>query len=68
MILQHKLDGTLTDKDLMEMASEQEKQKMELEREALKTDNEVKSQTEAIKAEKKGFRSQDSHGQDARDK
>jgi hypothetical protein len=52
MILQHKLDGTLTDKDLMEMASEQEKQKMELEREALKTDNEVmKSQTEAIKAE-----------------
>ena len=52
MILQHKLDGTLTDKDLMEMANEQEKQKMELEREALKTDNEVmKSQTEAIKAE-----------------
>ena len=52
MILQHKLEGTLTDKDLMEMANEQEKQKMELEREALKTDNEVmKSQTEAIKAE-----------------
>ena len=52
MILQHKLDGTLTDKDLMEMANEQEKQKMELEREALKTDNEVmKSQTEVIKAE-----------------
>ena len=52
MILQHKLDGTLTDKDLAEMANEQEKQKMELEREALKTDNEVmKSQTEAIKAE-----------------
>lgn len=52
MILQHKLDGTLTDKELMEMANEQEKQKMELEREALKTDNEVmKSRTEAIKAE-----------------
>ena len=52
MILQHKLDGTLTDKDLMEMANEQEKQKMELQREGMKLDGEeMKSQAEAIKAE-----------------
>jgi hypothetical protein len=52
MILQHKLDGSLTDKDLMEMANEQEKQKMELQREGMKLDGEeMKSQAEAIKAE-----------------
>jgi len=52
MILQHKLDGSLTDKDLMEMASEQEKQKMELEREGMKMDSQMmKTQADAIKAE-----------------
>ena len=52
MILQHKLDGSLTDKDLMEMANEQEKQKMELEREGMKMDSQMmKTQADAIKAE-----------------
>ena len=41
MILQHKLDGSLTDKDLIEMANEQEKQKMELEREGLKMESQA---------------------------
>ncbi len=52
MILQHKLDGSLTDKDLMEMANEQEKQKMELEREGMKMDSQMmKTKADAIKAE-----------------
>lgn len=51
MILQHKLDGSLTDKDLMEMANEQEKQKMELEREGMKTEAQaMKSESETVKA------------------
>ena len=41
MILQHKLDGTLTNKDLIEMANEQEKQKLELEREGLKMESQA---------------------------
>lgn len=52
MILQHKLDGSLSDKDLAEMANEQEKQKMELEREGMKMDSQMmKTQADAIKAE-----------------
>lgn len=52
MILQHKLEGTLSDKDLAEMANEQEKQKMELEREGMKMDSQMlKTQADAIKAE-----------------
>lgn len=41
MILQHKLDGALTNKDLIEMANEQEKQKLELEREGLKMESQA---------------------------
>ena len=41
MILQHKLDGSLTDKDLIEMANEQEKQKLELEKEGLKMESQA---------------------------
>ena len=41
MILQHKLDGTLTDKDLIEMANEQEKQKLEIEKEGLKMESQA---------------------------
>ena len=41
MILQHKLDGSLTDKDLMEMANEQEKQKLEIEKEGLKMESQA---------------------------
>lgn len=52
MILQSKLDGQLTEKDLLEMANEQEKQKMELEREGMKLDAQaMKSQSESVKAE-----------------
>lgn len=52
MILQHKLEGTLSDKDLAEMANEQEKQKMELEREGMKMDSQMmKTQADAIKAD-----------------
>ncbi len=51
MILQSKLEGQLTDKDLLEMASEQEKQKMELEKEGMKLDAQaIKSQAESVKA------------------
>ena len=51
MLLQHKLDGTLTDKDLAEMANENEKNQMELEREAMKLDGEkMKSIAETVKA------------------
>ena len=38
MILQHKLDGSLSDKDLMEMAAESEKNEMELEKKAVELD------------------------------
>ena len=41
MILQHKLDGSLTDKDLIEMANEQEKQKLEIEKEGLKMESQA---------------------------
>jgi hypothetical protein len=52
MILQHKLEGTLSDKDLAEMANEQEKQKMELEREGMKLDAQaMKTQADVIKAD-----------------
>lgn len=52
MILQHKLEGTLSDKDLAEMANEQEKQKMELEREGMRMDGQMmKTQADVIKAE-----------------
>jgi hypothetical protein len=52
MILQSKLEGQLTDKDLLEMASEQEKQKMELEKEGMKLDAQaMKNQADAVKAE-----------------
>ena len=52
MILQSKLEGQLTDKDLMEMAAEQEKQKMEIEREGMKLDAQaMKNQADAIKAD-----------------
>jgi hypothetical protein len=52
MILQHKLDGSLSEKDLAEMANEQEKQKMEIEREGMKLDAQaMKTQADAIKAD-----------------
>lgn len=52
MILKAKLDGQLTEKDLVEMANEQEKQKMELEREAIKNEGEkMKSEAQAVKSE-----------------
>lgn len=52
MILQHKLDGSLTDKDLIEMANEQEKQKMELEKEGLKMESQaMKTAADAKMAE-----------------
>lgn len=52
MILQHKLEGTLSDKDLAEMANEQEKQKMELEREGMRMDGQMmKTQADFIKAQ-----------------
>lgn len=52
MILQHKLDGDITDKDLLELAGEQEKQKAEIEREAMKNDNQaMKNEADRIKAE-----------------
>lgn len=52
MILQSKLEGQLTDRDLMEMAAEQEKQKMEIEREGMKVESQaMKSQADMIKAE-----------------
>lgn len=52
MILQSKLDGSLSEKDLAEMANEQEKQKMEIEREGLKLDAQaMKTQADVIKAD-----------------
>ena len=51
MLLQHRLDGELTDKDLVEMSAESEKNQMELEREAMKLDGEkMKSAAETVKA------------------
>ena len=51
MLLQHRLDGELTDKDLMDMTVESEKNQMELEREAMKLDGErMKSAAETVKA------------------
>lgn len=52
MILQHKLDGSLSEKDLAEMANEQERQKMEIEREGMKLDAQaMKTQADVIKAD-----------------
>ena len=52
MILQHKLDGQLTDKDLVDMAKEQEKGKVEIEREGMKLEAQaMKNQADAVKAE-----------------
>jgi len=52
MILQSKLDGSLSEKDLAEMANEQEKQKMEIEREGMKLDAQaMKTQADVIKAD-----------------
>lgn len=52
MILQSKLDGQLTEKDLAEMAGEQEKQKMEIAKEGMKLDAQaMKSQADSIKAD-----------------
>jgi hypothetical protein len=50
MILQAKLDGQLTEKDLVEMAAEQEKEKMELEKKAIELDSaERKANAENLK-------------------
>lgn len=38
MLLQHRLDGQLTDKDLLELANESEKNEMELEKKAIELD------------------------------
>lgn len=52
MILQHKLDGQLTDKDLLDMAKEQEKGKAEIEREGMKLEAQaMKNQADAVKAD-----------------
>jgi hypothetical protein len=52
MILQHKLEGQLTDKDLADMAKEQEKGKVEIEREGMKLEAQaMKNQADAVKAE-----------------
>ena len=52
MILQSKLDGSLSEKDLAEMANEQERQKMEIEREGMKLDAQaMKTQADVIKAD-----------------
>lgn len=50
MILQAKLDGQLSEKDLVEMAAEQEKEKMELEKKAIELDSaERKANAENLK-------------------
>ena len=52
MILQHRLDGQLTDKDLLDMAKEQEKGKTEIEREGMKLEAQaMKNQADAVKAD-----------------
>ena len=38
MLLQHRLDGSITDKDLMELTAESEKNEMELEKKAIELD------------------------------
>lgn len=38
MLLQHRLDGSITDKDLMELSAESEKNEMELEKKAIELD------------------------------
>ena len=52
MILQSKLEGQISDKDLMEMAKEQEIQKMEIEKEGMKMESQaMKTMADAKKAE-----------------
>jgi hypothetical protein len=52
MILQSKLDGQLSEKDLMEMAKEQEIQKMEIEKEGMKMESQaMKTMADTKKAE-----------------
>lgn len=51
MLLKHRLEGQLTDKDLMEMATESEKNEMELQKKAMELDAaSQKSDAEVIKA------------------
>ena len=50
MLLQHRLEGQLTDKDLLELANESEKNQMELEKKAIELDSaERKANAENIK-------------------
>ena len=50
MILQHKLDGTLSEADLIKLAADQEKEKMELEKKAVELDvAEEKANSEKVK-------------------
>ena len=52
MILQSKLEGQISDKDLMEMAKEQEIQKMEIEKEGMKMQSQaMKTMADTKKAE-----------------
>lgn len=52
MILQSKLEGQISDKDLMEMAKEQEIQKMEIEKEGMKMESQaMKTMADTKKAE-----------------
>ena len=52
MILQAKLDGQLTEADLLKLAADQEKEKMELEKKAIELDSaERKANAENIKTE-----------------
>ena len=50
MLLQHRLDGSITDKDLMEMSVQNQKDQMELEKQAIQLDSEKK------KAEAENFK------------
>ena len=50
MLLQHRLDGQLSDKDLMEMSAQNEKNQMELEKQAIQLDMQKnKAQAENLK-------------------
>lgn len=50
MLLQHRLDGSLTDKDLMELSAETQKNEMELEKKAIELDSaKQKANAENIK-------------------
>ena len=50
MLLQHRLDGELTDKDLVELSAETQKNEMELEKKAIELDNaKQKANAENIK-------------------